>query len=67
MNTSDYYQYLLALEFRKILTKDEQHNMLSYYNGKEGERYFQSFLNTIPNLYLLENGHTIKISSTSIN
>lgn len=50
MNTSDYYQYLLALESRKILSKDERNNLLTYYNGKEGERYFKLFLNTIPNI-----------------
>ncbi|MFU1768708.1 nuclease-related domain-containing protein [Mammaliicoccus sciuri] len=50
MNTSDYYQYLLALESRKILLKDERNNLLTYYNGKEGERYFKSFLNTISNI-----------------
>lgn len=50
MNTSDYYQYLLALESRKILSKDERNNLLTYYNGKEGERYFKSFLNTVPNV-----------------
>ena len=59
MNTSDYYQYLLALESRKILSKDERNNLLTYYNGKEGERYFKSFLNTIPNV-------TIFITSNSV-
>ncbi|MEB6196289.1 nuclease-related domain-containing protein [Mammaliicoccus sciuri] len=50
MNASDYYQYLLALESRKILSKEERNNLLTCYNGKEGERYFKSFLNTIPNI-----------------
>ncbi|WP_239762332.1 MULTISPECIES: nuclease-related domain-containing protein [unclassified Mammaliicoccus] len=55
MNASDYYQYLLALESRKILSKDERNNLLTYYNGKEGERYFKSFLNTIPNVTYIYN------------
>lgn len=62
MKSNEYIDYITALEGRRILSKDERTDLMTHYNGKEGEAYFKAFLNTLENILYI---HSFEFGTTN--